>query len=126
MTVIDASDPIRGHWNSTECQTACWGGVRLHPHNTPSIELFDYAVAAQCLLTPPSHPHKEQWDAVDVHTMIPWGLSNAQATEWSWEFTNHLPLGDVWRNELHIVLESFRSVNVTIDQRTGRATVSNA
>ena len=92
-----------------------------NPHNTPSIELYDYTVAAQCLLTPPSHPHKEQYDYVDVHTMIPWGLSNAQATEWSWEFTNHLPLGDVWRSELHIVLENFRSVHVTIDPRTGRA-----
>ena len=32
-TIIDASDPIRLHRNSVQCQVACYGGVRLHHSN---------------------------------------------------------------------------------------------
>ena len=87
------------------------------------MDTFDFPVAAQLLLTPAPHPHKKQWDSLGCHTAVPFGISNHNATEWSWELTNQTDYTEVWRNEIHIVLESYRSVQVTIDSRTGRANV---
>ena len=126
VAVIEANDQVRQHFNSVECQCVCWGGVRLPPRNVPTVNSTSYITAAQVLLTPPPHPHREQWDNVDVHTQIPFGISNNSPCEWSWEYTAAQPDPYVWRDECHIVLENYRSVSVVIDQRTGRASVSRS
>ena len=76
-TIIDACDPIRLHRNNVQCQDAVWGGVRLHHTNNPAgSAIWDYVKAGQVLLCQPGHPHKEQYDEVDVHTECPFGISN--------------------------------------------------
>ena len=83
------------------------GGVRLHHTNNPAgSAIWDYAKAGQVLLCLPGHPHKEQYDEVDVHTETPFGINNRSATEWAFEYTNQtaVPAGTLWRDELYLVI----------------------
>lgn len=127
-TIIDACDPIRLHRNSVQCQEACWGGVRLHHSNNPAGSgIWDYAKAAQVLLSLPGHPHKEQYDQVDVHTETPFGISNQSATEYAFEYTNQtaVPAGLLWRDEMYLVIESYKIVQFNVDRRTRRVGIAS-
>ena len=102
--------------------------MRLHHANNPAGSgIWDYAKAAQVLLTLPGHPHKEQYDQVDVHTECPFGISNRSATEYAFEYTNQtaVPAGTMWRDEIYLVIESYKIVEFNVNRRTRRVGISS-
>ena len=120
--------PIKRPGEPYDCQNVCYGGVRLHHANSQfGGNIWDYTKAAQVLLCLPGHPHREQWDMVDVHTQCPIGISNHSATEYAFEYTNQTatPAGTIWRDELYLVVESYKIINISVDRRTRRVGVSS-
>ena len=72
------------------------------------------------------HPHKEQYDQVDVHTECPFGISNRSATEYVFEYINQTAVtaGTMWRDEIYLVIEWYNIVNSVVDRLTRRVGVT--
>ena len=63
----------------------------------------------------------------DVHTETPFGITNHSATEYAFEYTNQTATsaGTIWRDELYLVVESYKIINIHVDRRTRRVGVSS-
>jgi len=129
---IDILDPqtdyCRKHANSVEMQKTCYGGVMLHPLNDGNGDAdWDYPVAGSVLLCHPGHPHKENYDTTEVHSMIPYGLSNTNVSEYEFSYTANFELaaGNVWRGEMQVVLEAYKIVKFTPNYKTGQVAIHN-
>ncbi len=127
---IDIIDPqndyVRKHANSVEMQRTCFGAVKLHPINDNNgIADWDYHVCGSVLLAHPGHPHREDYETSDIHSVIPYGISNTNVSEYEFTyFNNHeVAAAAVWRGEMQVVLESYRIVSLIPDYKQGSVEV---
>ena len=126
--IIDADDPSRKHSNSIDMQNTCYGNVKLHPHkDLNSSNLWDYPVAGSVLLCHPGHPHREEHSHNDVHISIPHWILNQNASEFEFQWTNNqnLDMANIWRGELHIVLEKLSRGQLCADYVKGTVEVKS-
>ena len=83
-----------------EWQRTCFGAVKLHPiNNANGIADWDYPVCGSVLLAHPGHPHREDYETSDIHSVIPYGISNTNVSEYEFTyFNNHeVAASNVWR-----------------------------
>ena len=76
-------------------QRTCFGAVKLHPINDANgIADWDYPVCGSVLLAHPGHPHREDYETSDIHSVIPYGISNTNVSEYEFTyFNNHDNMG---------------------------------